>query len=206
MDNGKKSSKNYLEEGRRKKDLPLKGAFTDQRDFKGNIHSAKFLKEKEQTPATPLAGTLTLLTQLLISDREGKQLMGYAPMHSNTLTLMHRHSGPVCNGLWQEVCGSSSQNQQRPEKSAQPTVAEGGQMERAVQGMEDAGTEGHEVVVVVGGGGHSLEPPLPETTSRPSHIQINTKPVGSREGRQIRRRQGARGRLEDGCSPTLKSI
>lgn len=39
-------------------------------------------------------------------------------------------------------------------------------------------------------GGLSLEPPLPETTSRPSHIQINTKPVGSREGRQIRRRQG----------------
>lgn len=41
-----------------------------------------------------------------------------------------------------------------------------------------------------GRGGLSLEPPLPETTSRPSRIQINTKPVGSTEGLQIRRRRG----------------
>lgn len=55
---------------RKKKHQALKGAFTDQRDFKGNIHSAEYLKEKEQTVATPLAGALTPLTQLLISERE----------------------------------------------------------------------------------------------------------------------------------------
>lgn len=67
------------------------------------------------------------------------------------------------------------------------------------------GVEGHEVVVVVVGS-LSPDPPLPETTSRPSHIQINTKPVGSMEGLQIRRRQGARARLEDGFPATLKPI
>lgn len=83
-------------------------------------------------------------------------------------------------------------------------------MDRALWGRRDGrswGIVGHEVVVVVvGRGGPSLEPPLPETTSKPSHIQINTKPVGSTEGLQIRRRQGARARLEDGFSATLKPL
>lgn len=67
--------------------------------FKGNIHSAEFLEEQEQDLATPPARTLPRLTQLLISAREGKLLMGYALMHSNTHTLIRMHSGPVCNGL-----------------------------------------------------------------------------------------------------------
>lgn len=49
----------------------------DQREFKGNIHSAGISEEKEQTLATPLALKLTLLTQLLIWVRQGEQLMAY---------------------------------------------------------------------------------------------------------------------------------
>lgn len=49
------------------------------------------------------------------------------------------------------------------------------------------------MVMVVGRGLSTLSPPLPETTSRPSHIQINTEPVGSIGGLQIRRRQRGRG-------------
>lgn len=43
----------------KKQDQPLKGAFTDQSGFTGNIHSAEFLEEKEQTLATPLAWRIT---------------------------------------------------------------------------------------------------------------------------------------------------
>lgn len=70
-------------------------------------------------------------------------------------------------------------------------------MERVLRGRRD----GRSWV----GGDLSSEPPLPETTSRPSHIQINTKPVGCMEGLQIRR-QGAGVTLEDGFSATLKPI
>lgn len=42
-------SKNEEEVGRKKQDQPLKGAFTDWRDFKGNIHSAEFSGEKQQS-------------------------------------------------------------------------------------------------------------------------------------------------------------
>lgn len=102
------------------------------------------------------------------------------------------HSEPACDGVWIEGRDSSSQNQQRPAKSEQTEVAEGGQIPFwGYREMEEArGMRwcfgGEEVGV------SDSSPPLPGTTSRASHIQINTKPVGRKEGRQIRRRQGGK--------------
>lgn len=82
-------------------------------------------------------------------------------------------------------------------------VAEEGQMEQEVLVWMNGRSGG---LRQWRGGGLNPEPPLPKTTSRPSHIQINTKPVGSRERRQIRRRRGVTASVEDGFSATLKPI
>lgn len=128
-------------------------------------------------------------------------------MHALKHTLIHMHSGPVCNGFWLEVCGSSSWKQQSQGKSEWAKVVEEGCMELTVLGSRDGRSwEDEGWWWRWWGEGLSLEPPLPETTSRPTHIQINTKPVGSREGWQIRRRQRERARLEDDFSATLSPI
>lgn len=85
-------------------------------------------------------------------------------------------------------------------RSEQARMAEEGQMERVIREGRDGRSLGGDMRGWLENGGFlSLKSPLPETTSRPSHIQINTKPVGSREGladkEEVRAESEAAGRL-----------
>lgn len=95
------------------------------------------------------------------------------------IALMHSNTSPVgllCNGPRSEVRGSSSGKQS---------------VVTSEQGTDGAvGTESGEGWSRGGGGGEagrSSQHPLPETTSRPSHVQINIKLAGSSKGPQIRK-------------------
>lgn len=115
-------------------------------------------------------------------------------MPSNTLTLIHMHSGPVCNGIWLEVFGSSSRKQ-RLVRSEQARMAEEGQMERAMQGWRDGrsrGVEGHEVVVEKGGKGIS-EPWAPSARNNKQAFSYSNKYQASGEQGGTADKEEARG-------------